>query len=146
MSALSVLTHTVHLAATCTSLGGLAYARLVLSPNLASLPEAERKPFLGKMLLRYAWIKWSGVSAVAVTGVIQWLNIFPSVVDKHAYVAAFAAKMVGAVGLFSVTAALALSDLGLGKLNQRRTFWSAVNLAFALLILIGAASMRQVRM
>ncbi|HEX2731589.1 MAG TPA: hypothetical protein VHM70_08295 [Polyangiaceae bacterium] len=145
MSPFAVFTHTLHLAATCTSLGGLAYARLVLSPNLKALPEAERAPFLKAMLRRYAYIKWSGVLTVAITGCVQWLNVFPTVADRSAYLLAFAVKMVGAVGLFGVTAALALSDLGVGKLNERRALWSGVNIAFGLLILAGAAAMRSIR-
>jgi hypothetical protein len=66
--------------------------------------------------------------------------------DKQAYLAAFAIKMLGAVGLFSITAALALSDLGVGTLNQRRAFWSGLNVVCGVLILAGAAAMRSVRM
>lgn len=145
MTALGMLTHSLHLAATCTSLGGLAYARWVLTPNLPSLPEAERGPFLQRMVRRYAWIKWSGVLTVSVTGGVQWLQVFPTVVNKPAYVAAFSIKMIGAFGLFALTAALALSDLGYGRLNQRRAFWSGVNIAFAAVILLGATAMRSLR-
>lgn len=145
MTPFGVLSHALHLAATCTSLGGLAYARWVLAPNLPSLPSVERGPFLRRMVRRYAWIKWSGVFVVSITGAIQWFQVFPTVVNKHAYVAAFAVKMFGALGLFGLTAALALSDLGYGKLGQRRSFWSGVNIAFAAVILLGAALMRSLR-
>jgi hypothetical protein len=53
--------------------------------------------------------------------------------------------MVGALALFGVTAALALSDLGVGNLNERRSLGSAVNIGFGLLILAGAVAMRSVR-
>jgi uncharacterized membrane protein len=132
----------LHIAATCTSLGGLFYARMVLWPNLERLPEAERGPFLQAMIRRYAWIKWSGVAVVAATGVIQWILSGPHVTDRALYVTWFAVKMAGAVGLFTITALLALP--GFEGMKARRAFWSGLNILCGLTILVGAALMRTV--
>jgi uncharacterized membrane protein len=134
----------VHIAATCTSLGGLVYARAVLWPLLDSLPAAEREPFLQRAIRRFAAIKWTGVSLLAVTGVVQWTVTWPHILDRSAYVAFFALKMVGAVGLFSITFLLTLPVGRLGGMQARRGFWSALNVLCGLTILVGAALMRTV--
>ena len=141
----SVLIRVLHIAATCTSLGGLVYARAVLWPSLPSLPEAEREPFLRRVIRRYAYVKWTGVTVVAVTGVIQWMRVFPTVADRRLYLAAFAVKMVSAVGLFTITASLALPAGAFAGIQRRRGLWSAVNIVCGLGILTGAALMRAVR-
>src|SRR4051812_12433549 len=97
---LQLVCHILHIASTCTSLGGLFYSRMVLLPNLHYVPEVTREEYLNKMIKRFAYIKWTGVIVVAITGVIQWVNIFPTVADKGNYILAFTVKMVGAIGLF----------------------------------------------
>ena len=134
----------LHIAATCTSLGGLFYARMVLWPTLPLLPERERDAFLKAAIARYAYIKWSGVTVVAVTGVVQWIYLWPLVTNRTLYVAYFALKMVGAVGLFIITALLALPSPSLQGMRERRAFWSGLNIICGLTILVGAALMRTV--
>lgn len=141
---LTLLCRVLHIAATCTSLGGLFYARMVLLPSLESLPAAERESFLSAAIRRFAYIKWAGVTVVAATGVLQWLWIYPTVTDRRLYTAYFAVKMTGAVGLFAVTFLLALPDERLRGMRARRGFWSALNIACGLTILVGAALMRTV--
>lgn len=148
MSALmmEVICRVLHVAATCTSLGGLTYARFVLLPNLELVPEPQRATFLAKMIRRYAFIKWTGVTVVATTGIIQWFRTYPAVLDKNQYIACFALKMVGAIGLFSITFLLALPIERLKGMQQHRLFWSGLNILCGLTILIGAALMREVRL
>ena len=141
---LMTLCRVLHIAATCTSLGGLFYARAVLWPSLALLPDAEREAFLNAAIRRFAYIKWAGVAVVAATGVVQWLWVYPSVLDKELYLLYFAIKMVGAVGLFGITFLLALPAERLRGMQQRRAFWSGLNVLCALAILVGAALMRTV--
>ena len=141
---LMLLIRVLHIAATCTSLGGLFYARMVLWPTLPQLPEPERESFLRAVMRRYAWIKWSGVIVVAVTGVIQWIVTWPRVVDWERYVIYFLLKMIGAVGLLVITFLLALPAERLRGMQRRRAFWSGLNILCGLTILIGAALMRTV--
>ncbi len=140
----SVICRVFHIAATCTSLGGLFYARTVLLPSLASLPAERREEFLRVAIRRFAIIKWSGVAVVAVSGVVQWAVTWPHVLDRSAYVLYFGIKMVGAVGLFTITALLALPDERLEWMRARRAFWSGLNLLCGAAILVGAALMRTV--
>lgn len=137
-----ILLRVLHIAATCTSLGGLFYARMVLWPNLDLLEEPLRTQFLNAMIRRFAAIKWVGVTVVGVTGVFQWLKIFPTVTHKELYVTYFIIKIIGGVGLFGITFLLALPDERLKGMQRHRGFWSAVNIACGLTILIGAALMR----
>jgi uncharacterized membrane protein len=139
-----LLCRVLHIAATCTSLGGLFYARMVLLPSLETLPAAERESFLAAAIRRFAYIKWSGVTLVAATGVLQWLWIYPTVTDKRLYTAYFAVKMIGAVGLFGITFLLALPNDRLRGMKARRAFWSGLNIVCGLTILVGAALMRTV--
>lgn len=141
-----LICHIIHIATTCTSFGGLFYSRMVLLPNLKYLPEPTRSGYLDKMIRRFAYIKWTGVILVVVTGLIQWIDLYPAVTDKKDYLIAFAIKMAGAVGLFSITFLLALPKERLKGMQKNRAFWSAINLCCALLILTGAALMRNVRM
>jgi len=134
----------LHIASTCTSLGGLFYARMVLWPTLPQLGPAEREAFLGSVVRRYAYIKWSGVTIVAATGIIQWIVTWPHVEDRNLYIAYFTVKMAGAIGLFTITALLAIPAERVAGMRERRAFWSALNIACGLLILIGAALMRTV--
>ena len=132
----------LHIAATCTSLGGLFYARMVLWPSLDVLGPAERETFLSTAIRRFAYIKWTGVIVVAVTGIFQWLWTYPHVLNQRLYLIYFAIKMVGAFGLFSITFLLALPAERLSRMQSHRAFWSALNIICGLTILIGAALMR----
>jgi uncharacterized membrane protein len=141
---LLVACRVLHIASTCTSLGGLFYARMVLWPTLPQLDPSERDAFLRSVIRRYAYIKWSGVTIVAVTGIIQWSVIWPHVENPNVYIAYFAVKMAGAIGLFTITALLVLPSEHVEGMRSRRAFWSGLNIACGLLILIGAALMRTV--
>ncbi len=141
---LSLICRVLHIAATCTSLGGLFYARMVLWPVLDTLSVSEREKFLSKAIRRFADIKWSGVIVVAVTGIIQWMLTYPYVLNHDLYVVYFGVKMAGAVGLFSITFLLALPSQRLGHMQGRRAFWSGLNIVCGLAILVGAALMRTV--
>jgi uncharacterized membrane protein len=141
---IQLLCRVLHIAATCTSLGGLFYARTVLWPTLALLPEDERERFLKGAIRRFSYIKWAGVTVVAVTGVIQWFYTYPYVLDRKLYVVYFTIKMVGAFGLFSITFLLALPSQKLRGMQEHRAFWSALNIICGLTILIGAALMRSI--
>jgi uncharacterized membrane protein len=140
-----LLIHVLHIAATCTSLGGLFYARMVVLPNLAFVPEAARDTYLKQMMRRFGVIKWTGVAVIAVTGIIQWLAIFPQVHDKYHYALAFLLKMIGATGLFSITFLLAWPNEKLKGMQRNRAFWAGLNIVCGLMILTGAALMRAIR-
>jgi len=139
-----LLCRVLHIAATCTSLGGLFYARMVLWPTLDLLPNPEREKFLSSAIKRFAYIKWSGVTVVAVTGVIQWIWTYPYVLNQQLYLIYFGIKMAGAVGLFSITFLLALPAEKLHGMQRHRAFWSGLNIICGLAILFGAALMRGV--
>jgi uncharacterized membrane protein len=139
-----LLCRVFHIAATCTSLGGLFYARMVLWPTLELLPNPERDRFLSSAIRRFAYIKWSGVIVVAVTGVIQWIWTYPYVLNQQLYLLYFGIKMAGAVGLFSITFLLALPVERLHGMQRHRAFWAGLNIICALAILFGAALMRSV--
>jgi uncharacterized membrane protein len=144
MTALMLVCRVLHIGATCTSLGGLFYARAVLWPTLRHLPRSEREAFLRAMIRRYAVIKWCGVAVITVTGIVQWVVVWPQVMNGSLYTLYFGIKMAGAVGLFSITALLALPAERLERMQANRGFWSALNIACGLTILIGAALMRTV--
>jgi uncharacterized membrane protein len=139
-----LLCRVLHIAATCTSLGGLFYARMVLWPTLELLPTSERDRFLSSAIRRFAYIKWSGVIVVAVTGMIQWIWTYPYVLNQQLYLLYFGIKMAGAVGLFSITFLLALPVERLYRMQRHRAFWAALNIICGLAILFGAALMRSV--
>lgn len=137
--------HVLHIAATCTSFGGLFYSRMVLVPNLKYVPLDYREEYLDRMIRRFAWVKWIGVAVIAVTGILQWISVYPGVVNKSGYLAAFVLKMTGAFGLFSITFLLALPDERLKGMQKHRAFWAGANLFCALTILVGAGLMRAIR-
>jgi uncharacterized membrane protein len=141
---LLLLCRVLHIAVTCTSLGGLFYARMVLWPMLEQLPDSERESFLAQIIRRFAYIKWTGVIVVAVTGVIQWLWTYPYVLDQTSYLIYFGIKMIGAIGLFSITFLLALPVDKLHWMQKRRAIWSGLNIICGLTILVGSALMRTV--
>jgi len=143
---IQLVVHILHIAATCTSLGGLFYARMVLLPNMQYIPEPVRENYLHKMMRRYGYIKWTGVTVIAITGVVQWLHIYPQVQDKYHYLLAFALKMLGAAGLFFITFLLALPNEKLKGMQRNRAFWAGLNILCGLMILTGAALMRMVRL
>ena len=143
---LQLICHTLHIASTCTSLGGPFYARTVLIPNLKYVPENAREDYLSRMIQRFAYIKWTGVVIVAVTGIIQWFDVFPAVMNKQGYIGAFTVKMIGAFGLFTITFLLAIPDERLKWMKSQRAFWSGLNIFCGLTVLIGAAMMRAARL
>jgi len=117
---------------------------MVLWPTLPDLPRPERELFLRSVVRRFAYIKWSGVTVVALTGIVQWIFTWPLVTDKSLYALYFIVKMLGAAGLFSITALLALPISHLESMRERRAFWSGLNILCAVTILVGAALMRTV--
>lgn len=139
---LQLIFRVLHIGATCTSLGGLFYARMVLWPTLDVLGPTERETFLSAAIRRFAYIKWSGVTVVAVTGIFQWFWTYPYVQNQRLYLIFFGIKMIGAVGLFSITFLLALPVEQLERMQLSRAFWSGLNIVCGLTILVGAALMR----
>lgn len=139
---LHLIFRVLHIAATCTSLGGLFYARTVLWPTLDLLDARERERFLTTAIRRFAYIKWTGVAVVAITGIFQWLWTYPYVQDQRLFVIYFGIKMIGAFGLFTITFLLAMPAERLKGMQKRRAFWSGLNIVCGLTILIGAALMR----
>lgn len=131
----------LHIAAACSSFGGLLYARAVFWPSLRVVPVEVRGPLLDSALRRFGVIKWTGVAVVAVTGAVQWWAAYPGVADVRAYVASFVLKMAGAVALLLTTASLAIPGEALAPMRRRRGLWSAMNLMFAGVILTGATLM-----
>jgi uncharacterized membrane protein len=117
---------------------------MVLWPTLDQLPDSERERFLEQIIRRFAYIKWTGVIVVAATGVIQWLWTYPYVLDQTSYLVYFGIKMIGAIGLFSITFLLALPVDKLHGMQKRRAIWSGLNIICGLTILVGAALMRTV--
>jgi uncharacterized membrane protein len=142
---LQLICHIFHIASTCTSLGGLFYSRMVLLPNMKYIPEESRESYLNKMIKRFGYIKWTGVIVVALTGIIQWIDVYPNVTDKSNYLIAFSIKMIGAIGLFSITFLLVLPNERLKGMQRHRAFWAGLNIICGLTILIGAALMRAIR-
>jgi uncharacterized membrane protein len=142
---LQLISHILHIASTCTSLGGLFYSRMVLIPNLQYIPEEARENYLNKMIKRFSYIKWTGVIVVVITGLIQWFDIYPEVANQQLYLIAFGTKMLGAIGLFSITFMLALPNEKLRGMQRNRKFWSGLNICCGLAILVGAAWMRAIR-
>ena len=141
---MTTLVRVLHVAAACTSLGGLFYARAVLWPALARLPANERADLLGVVMRRFAWIKWTGVAVVALTGIVQWVAVWPHVSAPAVYAASFTLKMCGAVGLGTITLLLALPFEGLRPMQRRRGLWAAINILCGIAILVGAALMHAV--
>jgi hypothetical protein len=117
---------------------------MVLWPTLDVLPGDQREIFLSRIIRRFAYIKWAGVIVVAVTGVIQWLWIYPYVIDQRLYIVYFGIKMIGAIGLFCITFLLALPVDKLRGMQKQRALWSGLNIVCGLTILLGAALMRTV--
>ena len=113
-------------------------------PSLDQLAPDERERLLSAAIRRFAYIKWTGVTVVAVTGIIQWLWTYPHILDQRLYIFYFVIKMIGAVGLFSITFLLALPADRLRGMQNKRAFWSGLNILCGLTILIGAALMRTV--
>jgi hypothetical protein len=136
-----VVCRVLHIAAACSSFGGLLYARVVLWPALRQLPPEARGPFLASVMRRFGWVKWIGVGVVALTGLALWSWVYPTVPRPASYLVCFTLKMAGAVGLFGTTLALALPFRVLERMHRHRGFWSGLNLAFAAMILTGAALM-----
>lgn len=141
----AVILRVLHIAATCTSLGGLFYARAVLWPALEVLPEPARAIFLRRAIRRFAVVKWTGVAVVVATGIAQWVRLYPAVADRPLYLCCFGLKMAGAAGLFSITLMLALPAEAFAGMQRRRAFWAGLNVACGVTILVGAALMRAVR-
>lgn len=140
-----VVVRVLHVAAACSSFGGLLYARAVMWPALNRLPQAARADFLASVMRRFAPIKWAGVAIVLVTGVVQWRLVHPAVRHVDAYAGWFLLKVAGAVGLLVTTLLLALPLPALARMQRRRAFWSGLNLVFAATILTGAALMHATR-
>ena len=67
---------------------------MVLLPSLQVLAEPERAVFLAQVIRRFAYIKWTGVTVVAVTGVIQWTQVYPHVSHQQLYVFYFMIKAI----------------------------------------------------
>jgi hypothetical protein len=98
-------------------------------------------PLLAAVLRRFSIIKWTGVAVVAITGIVQCRSMDPAVVHSLPYLASFAVKMAGALGLFLVTLLLALPSPSLAGMRRHRHVWSGLNLMFAATIFVGAAMM-----
>lgn len=119
---------------------------MVLLPSLDTLPQTERDAMLKESIRRFSYIKFGGIAILAITGVVQWFIVYPTIRDQQLYIIYFIIKMIGAIGLFGITLMLALPDPRFESMRNHRAFWAGLNICCALVILIGAALMRSVRL
>ena len=96
----------LHLAAAVTGVGGFIYARLVVAPSLAQLPQETRSKFLSELVARVRPISFAVIVILVGTGLYNYLSRLGT--RPASYHMILGVKMLLALHVFTVAILLAV--------------------------------------
>ena len=136
-----------HVLGAIVLLGGGLFSRLVLLPVISGLADDEQVRWHD--LIRSKWAKWVGISTgvILLSGLYNYLVVaVPNHKGDGLYHGLMGAKMLMALAIFFLAAALAGKSAALEGIRRKRKLWMTVTvlLGVAAVMIAGYLKMRGV--
>ena len=116
---MDILSRWLHLAAAAIAVGGLVYARFVLTPALQALGEEERAGVLGKLASHLKPLAATVIIVLVASGSYNLLRVLEGGVDAG-YHMAFGIKFLLATHVFAMLYLVALPPSGDATQDAKR--------------------------
>lgn len=124
----------LHMLAAIAAVGGSLFARFVVLPVLAPLPEAERSALHAALRARFAKIVAASIAFLLVSGLYNFLVLVAHYELPRWYHPLFGVKFLLAFAIFAIASLLVGSSPAAEALRKNARTWMNVNLALAVLV------------
>lgn len=144
MFAIDVLSRLVHVFTAVTLVGGSVFSLWVLFPSVAKLDDASRAGLLERISSRWRRFVHGGVALFLISGFYNYFNAMPMHRGDGLYHMLVGTKMLLALGVFFIAAALVGRSPGLARMRGNRHWWLTMLVTLSVLI-VAISSFLKVR-
>lgn len=131
---LALVSRWLHILAAITAVGGTIFARAVVFPTLAPLPEEERARLHGALRERWATIVKLAIGFLLVSGLYNFLLTVTQYKLPSWYHMVFGIKFLLALAIFAIASLLIGKSPAAQAVRARAPLWLNVNIALAVAV------------
>ncbi|QDV68431.1 hypothetical protein Poly24_21400 [Rosistilla carotiformis] len=131
---IDTLSRVIHVATAITLVGGSAFMLLVLMPAAQNLSDEQHDRLRTALTARWKRFVHVGVTLFLISGIYNYYRAIPSHKGDALYHALLGTKMLIALVIFFIAAALVGRSTGLEAIRRKRTLWLKVLLVAALIV------------
>jgi uncharacterized membrane protein len=124
----------LHILAAITAVGGAVFARFVVFPSLASLPEQDRDALHAVMRARWSKIVAAAIAFLLVSGLVNFMAIATRYDLPRWYHPLFGVKFLLALAVFAIASLLAGRSPAAMALRRNAKAWLNLNIVLAVLV------------
>jgi uncharacterized membrane protein len=135
LEVLGVLMRWTHITCVVLTIGGIAYARLIVFPALTGLAPADRAPVIGEMFRRYRPLVYATLAGILVSGLYNLLSRRGHTSYYHAW---FGIKMLLAAHIFAAAVLFVREPKGAQDESRRVRQATGIVISGLIVILISA--------
>lgn len=129
-----VVSRVVHVMSAIALLGGSIFTLCVLLPSAAELDEAAHERLRSGIVRRWKWIVHLVIALMLVSGFYNYIKAMPSHKGDGLYHALVGTKMLLALGVFFIAAALVGRSEALQGMREQRRKWTGIAVLLGVLI------------
>ena len=144
MLILDFLSRVVHVGTAITLVGGSLFMLLVLMPSAKELDDDAHQQLAASVVTRWKRLVHIGVLLFLVSGIYNYMRAIPSHRGDGVYHALLGTKMILALGVFFLAAALVGKSSKLQPIRDQRAKWLKVMVILAAII-VGISGFVKVR-
>ncbi len=124
----------VHILAAVIAVGGVFFMRVVLMPAARSLPDEAPDTFRQKLLARWRPVIHSCMGLLLLSGLVRIFTVVPLHKSQIAYHAALGIKVMLALIMFVIGAALVGRNPAFDEMRKSSAKWLLLSLALAVVV------------
>ncbi len=136
MLAVDVLSRVLHVGTAIVLVGGTVFMRCVLMQAAAGLPEAEHNALRQRLLGRWKRVVHAGIGLLLLSGLYNYMQAIPKHRGDGLYHGLLGTKMLLALAVFFLAAALVGRSEAFERMRQNRAKWMGVVIVLASLIVV----------
>lgn len=144
MLILDVLSRLVHVGTAITLVGGSLFMLIVLMPSAKELDDDAHQQLSASVVTRWKRLVHVGVLLFLVSGIYNYMRAIPNHRGDSLYHALLGTKMILALGVFFLAAALVGRSAKLQPIRDQRAKWLTVTVVLAAII-VGISGFVKVR-
>ena len=131
MEIVDIVSRIIHVATAITLVGGSAFMLFVLMPSAKALSEEAHDRLAAGVIGRWKRFVHLGVLLFLVSGLYNYVRMIPKHKGDGLYHALLGTKMILALGVFFLAAALVGKSPALAGIRRNRAKWLTVMVALA---------------
>ena len=131
---LALLSRWLHILAAITAVGGTIFARAVVFPALAPLPEEERTRLHAALRVRWAMLVKAAIGFLLVSGLYNFMITVSQYRVPSWYHMVFGIKFLLALAIFAIASLLIGKSPAAQAVRSRAPFWLNLNIALAVAV------------